>query len=125
MNWLESSTPGIEPVSSHIIVRRSTLPAARCPKPATQSSAAAWKMSVPTIFGSVSGKTSTITRPKNVPLPTEVRPTTNPQVAPSVNAISLSRRVIRNGASSGWIPRLMNVLATRPMPPITSAAPIA
>ena len=64
----------------------------RCPKPATQSSAAAWKMSVPTIFGAVSGKTITITSPKNVPQPTEVRPTTKPKTAPIATAMILSRR---------------------------------
>jgi hypothetical protein len=82
-------------------------------------------MSVPTIFGRVSGNTSTMTRPKKVPLPTEVRPTTKPHTAPSVNAISRSRRVSRNGASSGCTPRWMNVFATRPIPPMTSATPIA
>ena len=72
----------------------------RCPTPATQSSAAAWKMSVPTIFVTVSGKTSSMTSPKNVPLPTDVRPTTKPQTAPIANAIDLvARCASRNGAS--------------------------
>ena len=55
VNWLVSRTPGIEPNRSHIIARRSTFPATRWPIPATQSRAAAWKMSVPTIFEAVSG----------------------------------------------------------------------
>src|SRR3954447_13604831 len=49
-NWLERRIPGMEPERRQAMVCRSTLPANRCPKPATQRSAAAWKMSVPTIF---------------------------------------------------------------------------
>ena len=66
--------------------------------PATQSSAAAWKMSVPTIFAAVSGKTSSITSPKKVPLPTEVSPTMKPPLAPIATAMTLSRSLSRNGA---------------------------
>ncbi len=69
---------------------RSTLPTTRWLAPATQSRAAAWKMSVPTTFAAVSGKTSSITSPKKVPLPTEVRPTTNPPPMPVRSAITLS-----------------------------------
>ena len=82
-------------------------------------------MSVPTILATVSGKTITMIRPKNVPLPTEVSPTTKPQVAPSATAITRSRFVSRKGASSGWTPMRMNVFATSPRPPITSAIPTA
>ena len=57
--------------------------------PATQSSAAAWKMSVPTIFATVNGYTITITRPKKVPLPTDVSPTMNPNTAPMPQARTL------------------------------------
>jgi hypothetical protein len=89
------------------------------------SSAAAWKMSVPTIFGSVSGNIRTITSPKNVPLPTEVRPTTKPQTAPSVNAMIRSRRCSRKGASLGCTPRWMKVFATSPIAPMISATPMA
>ena len=41
VNWLEISTPGIEPISSHPTALKSTLPAMKCPNPATYSSAAA------------------------------------------------------------------------------------
>ena len=82
--------------------------------PATQSSAAACQMSVPTIFAAVSGKTRIMISPKNVPLPTDVSPTTKPPEAPSATAMILSRRESRNGASSDRAPMLMNVLATRP-----------
>ena len=44
------STPGIEPVRSQSIACLSTSPWSRCEMPATQSSTAAWNMSVPTIF---------------------------------------------------------------------------
>ena len=67
MNWLPIRTPGIEPISSQPVAPRSTLPVTKWPKPATQSSSAAWKRSVPTIFAAVSGKAIIITRPKNVP----------------------------------------------------------
>ena len=92
--------------------------------PATQSSAAAWKMSVPTIFAAVNGNTSSITRPKNVPLPTDVRPTRKPPLAPRATQITRSRFVSRNGAFEGWTPRFTNVLARKPSPPRMSAAPI-
>ena len=69
--------------------------------PATQSSAAAWKMSVPTIFAAVSGKTSSITRPKKVPLPTDVSPTTKPPLAPSATQISRSRFGEQEGRIGG------------------------
>ena len=49
------STPGIEPTSSQAIACLSTSPWSRCEMPATQSSTAAWNMSVPTIFCAVSG----------------------------------------------------------------------
>ena len=55
VNLLEIRIPGIEPSSSQAVAWRSTLPATRWPTPATHSSAAAWKMSVPTIFAIVSG----------------------------------------------------------------------
>ena len=48
-------TPGIEPTRSHAIACVSTSPWSRCDVPATQSSTAAWNMSVPTIFWAVSG----------------------------------------------------------------------
>ena len=92
--------------------------------PATQSRAAAWKMSVPTILAAVSGKTSSITSPKNVPLPTEVSPTMKPPLAPSATQIIRSRLASRKGALDGWTPRLTNVLARKPRPPSTSAPPI-
>ena len=83
------------------IACRSTLPCDRWPSPATQSNAAAWVISVPTIFGAVSGKTSSIASPKNVPEPTDVSPTTNPPRAPIATATTLSRaeqerRVVRS-----------------------------
>src|SRR5262249_54329585 len=93
-----SSTPGIEPTRSHAIACVSTSPWSRCETPATQSRAAAWNMSVPTIFGAVSGKRSSIASPKNVPEPTEVSPTTKPQLAPISTASTLSRVDRRNGA---------------------------
>jgi len=46
----------------------------------------AWKMSVPTILAIVSGYTITMTSPKNVPLPTDVRPTMKPKTAPIATA---------------------------------------
>ena len=58
-----------------------------CPAPATLSSSAAWKMSVPTIFAAVSGNAISITSPKSVPLPTEVSPTTNPPTTPVATAM--------------------------------------
>jgi hypothetical protein len=82
-------------------------------------------MSVPTIFGIVNGYTSTITSPKNVPLPTDVSPTTNPNTAPIATARILSRRLRMNGRSLDLIPRLMKVFARKPSPPMTSAAPTA
>ena len=100
---------------------RSTLPVTKWPKPATQSSSAAWKRSVPTIFAAVSGKAIIITSPKNVPEPTEVRPTMNPPKIPIRTAIVLSRRCIRNGALFPHGRR--NALMKKPIPPITSAIP--
>src|SRR5262249_34136911 len=79
---LPISTPGMDPRSSQPMACTSTFPAIRWPKPATQSSAAAWKMSVPTMFAAAMGKISSMSRPKNVPLPTEVRPTKNTAGAP-------------------------------------------
>ena len=91
------------------------------PKPATQRSSAAWKRSVPTIFAAVSGKAIIITRPKNVPEPTDVSPTMKPPKIPIRTAITLSRRCSRNGAS---LPQgRTNALTKNPMPPITSAIP--
>ena len=73
-------TPGIEPTSSQLIACRSTLPWSRCPAPATQSSSAAWSMSVPTIrVRRQRVSRSSIASPKNVPEPTDVSPTMNPQ----------------------------------------------
>ena len=52
-------------------------------------------------------KTITMTRPKNVPLPTEVSPTTKPQVAPSadrdhpVTVREQEGRVVRLHAACG------------------------
>ncbi len=93
--------------------------------PATQSSAAACQMSVPTIFAAVSGNATIITSPKNVPLPTEVSPTTKPPEAPRATAMILSRRASRKGSSVATTPRLMNVFATNPSAPRTSAPPIS
>src|SRR5690348_17407183 len=60
--------------------------------------------------------------PKNVPEPTDVRPTTKPQLAPIAIATSLSRRVSVNGPS---VERpAMNVLAKNPRPPRIRAAPM-
>src|SRR5207302_835650 len=64
-------------------------------------------------------------RLRNVPLPTEVSPTTKPNTAPIVVARTLSRRLSKKGASFGCIPRLISVFATSPMPPATRAAPTA
>ena len=89
------------------------------PKPATQSSSAAWKRSVPTIFAAVSGKATIITSPKNVPEPTEVSPTMKPPKIPIRTAIVLSRRCSRNGAS---LPNgRRNALTKKPIPPIDRA----
>ena len=99
VSWLPISTPGIEPIRSQPVAPRSTLPVTKWPKPATQSSSAAWKRSVPTILAAVSGKATIITSPKNVPEPTEVRPTMKPPKMPIRTAIVLSRRCSRNGAS--------------------------
>ena len=52
---LEMRIPGTEPSSSQAVACRSTSPMMRWPAPATQRSAAAWKTSVPTIRGMVSG----------------------------------------------------------------------
>ena len=49
-------------------------PAAQCAAPATYSSTAAWKMSVPTTLWARSGKMTSSVSPKKTPLPTEVRP---------------------------------------------------
>ena len=81
-------------------------------------------MSVPTIFAAVNGNTSSMTSPKKVPLPTDVRPTRNPPLAPSATQMTRSRFVSRNGAFEGWTPRLMNVFARKPSPPRMSAQPI-
>ena len=58
-------------------------------------------MSVPTIFAAVSGKAISITSPKSVPLPTDVRPTTKPPTMPVATAIARSRFARMNGLSSG------------------------
>ena len=98
VSWLPIRTPGIEPISSHPVAPRSTLPVTKWPKPATQRSSAAWKRSVPTIFAAVSGNATIITSPKNVPEPTDVSPTMKPPKIPIRTAIVLSRRCSRNGA---------------------------
>ena len=100
---------------------RSTCPASSCPEPATASSTAAWKMSVPTIFAAVSGKAISITSPNSVPLPTDVRPTTNPPTTPVAKAIMRSRFVSRNGLSSGIECRY--ALTRKAIPQTTSATP--
>lgn len=52
------------------------------PQPSEVRSAAAWKMSVPTILCARSGNTTSNVRPKKTPLPTDVKPTTNPPKHP-------------------------------------------
>src|SRR5207247_1796702 len=79
-----------------------------------------WKMSVPTIFRAVSGKAMIITRAKNVPLPTDVRPTMKPPQKPRKKAIRRSRFVSRKGASL-TCRREMTARRKRPRPPSTSA----
>ena len=64
VSWLPIRTPGIEPIRSQPVAPRSTLPVTKWPKPATQSSSAAWKRSVPTIFAAVSGKATIISEPE-------------------------------------------------------------
>ena len=78
-------------------------------------------MSVPTIFAAVSGKAISITRPKSVPLPTDVSPTTKPPIIPVATAIARSRFERRNGLSSGleWRYALMRNAA----PQTISATP--
>ena len=78
-------------------------------------------MSVPTIFAAVSGNAISITRPKIVPLPTEVRPTTKPPTTPVATAIARSRFERMNGLSSGLEWRY--ALTRNAMPQHTSATP--
>ena len=54
-----------------------------------------------TIFAAVSGNAISITSPNSVPLPTDVRPTTNPPTTPVATAITRSRFVRMKGLSSG------------------------
>ena len=122
LTLLPIRTPGIEPISSHPVAWKSTLPAIMWPTPATHRSAAAWKMSVPTTRAAESGKRISIARPKNVPLPTEVSPTMKPPKAPIPIAISLSRVSTGNGAYEFSFPRT-NVFTKKPIPPSTSATP--
>ena len=60
-----------------------------------------------------------------MPLPTDVIPTMKPKTVPVPSAISLSRRLMMNGASLGCTPRFTNDLARNPTPPPMSATPIA
>ena len=76
---------------------------------------------MPTIFCAVSGKRSSIASPKNVPEPTDVRPTTKPHAAPITIATNRSRGRRMNGASSACPCR--NVFARKPRPPRMSAPP--
>ena len=48
-----------------------------------------------------------------------------PNTAPVATAISLSRRLMMNGPSLGWIPRFTNDFARKPAPPPMSATPMA
>ena len=88
-----SSTPGIEPSRSQPRMPKSTFPAAQCAAPATYSSTAAWKMSVPTTLCARSGKMTSSVSPKKTPLPTEVSPTMKPPKAPMRIAARQSRRL--------------------------------
>ena len=117
-------TPGIDPTRSHAIACRSTLPWRRYPAPAIQSRAAACVTSVPTICVADSGNRKSMNRPKKVPEPTEVRPTTKPQLAPIKTATILSRRLRRNGPSPMSARGFTNVRARNPMPPRISAPPM-
>src|SRR3972149_5442614 len=90
--------------------------------PAAQRRTAAWKMSVPTIFAAVSGKRSRSISPKNVPLPTEVRPSTKPPERPMANARKRSRLRSRYGRSSGG-PRWTTGLTAKTSPPPMRAPP--
>ena len=114
-------TPGIDPTSSQAIACRSTFPCSRLLAPATQSSSAAWSMSVPTIRAAESGKSKSMARPKKVPEPTDVRPTMKPKTAPIRIANKRSRRA-RSKRASTLCPR-RNVFARNPKPPTISVTP--
>ena len=76
---------------------------------------------MPTIRLAESGKSSSIARPKKVPDPTDVSPTTKPNTAPITIAATLSWRRRWNSALIEC-PR-MNVFARKPKPPMISVAP--
>jgi hypothetical protein len=95
VHWLPIRIPGIDPSASQPVAARSTLSAERCARPAAQRRTAAWKMSVPTTFAAVRGKTTRSMSPKKVPLPTDVSPSTKPPRTPPVNAMARSRAVSR------------------------------
>ena len=78
-------------------------------------------MSVPTIFAAVSGNAISITSPNSVPLPTDVRPTTNPPTTPVARAITRSRFERMNGLSSGAECRY--ALTRNAIPQMTRATP--
>jgi hypothetical protein len=59
--------------------------------------------------------------PKNVPLPTEVSPTTKPQTTPMATAFSLSFRPNRNAVSGTRLCRI--ALSRKPMPQTSSDTP--
>ena len=82
-------------------------------------------MSVPTIFAAVSGKTSSITSAKNVPLPTDVRPTTKPPASTEQRrAITWSAPAEEERRVVGLHAAVDERLRRKPRPPRTSAAPI-
>jgi hypothetical protein len=79
-------------------------------------------MSVPTMNLAARGKASSIARPKRVPLPTDVRPTTKPPTAPIATATIRSLLVSRTSPARAP-PGRMTALATKPRAPTIRVTP--
>ena len=75
-------------------------------------------VSVPTTFDAVSGKTSSITSPKKVPLPTEVRPTTKP---PPRRKLGSEPPPVIDPKSHQQLPAPNNTLPPTLWPPISAS----
>ena len=78
---------------------------------------------MPTILCAPSGKTKSIVSAKNVPLPTEVRPTMKPPNTPIVTAAIRSRHTMSKRSSSPTTFFLTKLFSTRPVAPKSSAPP--
>ena len=91
MNRLETQMPGIEPISSQPIGVQVDVAGDEVAEPGDpEQRGRVEDVRADDLRARVSGKTNTITSPKNVPLPTEVRPTMKPKTAPIATAAILS-----------------------------------